>query len=211
MKSPATAPYAHSDAPVPFHRGNTLAAVSVVMGALFFIPTFGAIGAFIGAIALKRSRNPAIGGRRAAVTGVILGLIVTIFQLAMGAGLAQAYTTQQRAKPVVALNSQFIQLLGSGNLSAARGLCTDNMPPDRITAAAEHLYDLGVITKPNAWFGGAVKSKDVIVVEASLLSETHNEAFVGTWVRQGDRWKLDDYSYRPLDIDPSTRPAVGKR
>jgi prepilin-type processing-associated H-X9-DG protein len=65
----------------PQQQGNGLAVASLVIGILGFCLPIGFIAIVLGALGMKKTRDPRVGGKGMAIAGLVLGIVSTMFVL----------------------------------------------------------------------------------------------------------------------------------
>lgn len=143
-------PYAHpmGDEPVldTPSRVSGLAVSSLIFSLICCIPGSGLIGTILGGaglVAISKSEGR-LSGRTLAFIGVVLGVLVTGFWLALGVGLRQGVVIAEREifKPAVAM----AQAMESQDWAAAHKLIDPKVSEDELKAFAEKIKtDFGSI------------------------------------------------------------------
>jgi len=98
-------------------RGNGAAIGSLICGILGCIPFLtGLLAVILGIVGLRKTRDPAVGGKGMAIAGLILGLISI---LGWGAFSALGGAVWVAGRPVRNAASQFVTDVANGNTQAA--------------------------------------------------------------------------------------------
>jgi hypothetical protein len=106
--------YAESGPPRP---GNGAAIASFVFGLLLCIPLLsGLLAIFLGAIGIRKARDPAVPYKGLAIAGFILGFVSFIGWCGVGGVLGYGYQESKKAAPVA---EQFLKDASFGNVAAA--------------------------------------------------------------------------------------------
>ena len=163
------------------------------------------IGLFVGMIGVYRGKTLGQGKAPVAMIGVILsvvGLMVSI--MALGAVLHAQ--NQELAEPAMDRSAQFVMLVGSGNIQAAKGLCTADVTETQLTDAFEKIESWGVIQKVDKAWGGEVHTKDHVEVWTLLRFDTTAQVLYGHWHRQGELFFLKSFEFK--DAPPAATQPV---
>lgn len=198
---PAMTNAAPSTMPVP--RENRPAKIALIAGLLSFIPGVGIVAMIAGVVGGAQVHTTGTGRGRSFV-GVVLGM----GSLLLWTMLVGAYFQGQalmRAAPALDASKKFIMLVGSGNVTAAKGMCTDAIDVDRLTATAEQFEQLGGFTGDINASGGRPKGGNV-QVDYELPFAKSNQLFVTEWTVIDKQPRLVDYSMSVIP-DPATQPA----
>jgi hypothetical protein len=153
------------------------------------------VGLFYGLVGVHRGKTLGLGRAPVAMIGVILsvmGLLVSV--MALGAVLHAQ--NQELAEPVMDRSAQFVMLVGSGNIQAAKGLCTADVTETQLTDAFEKIESWGVIRSVEKAYGGQVHDKDHIEVWTLLRFENTAQVLYGHWQRQGDLLFLKSFEFK---------------
>lgn len=106
---PMSPGYADDAVLPPPSRTSILAITSLVLSLICFIPTFSVIAVLLGALSLIfiLNSNGRLSGRGFAIGGIVLGLIVTAFQVALliGASSVMGLAMRSTEAPYIALES----------------------------------------------------------------------------------------------------------
>ena len=95
-------------------------------------------------------------------------------------------------------------LIGSGDVNAAKALCTDAIDTDKLTASAEQIQQWGVIEKIDVMFGGEYHSQQDIEVNAELKFDKITKYLVAHWAMIDGSPRLTAYEFR----DPPTTQST---
>jgi hypothetical protein len=138
---------------------------------------------------------------------MLLPILVVGFILGGGAilGAYMHYRQMRTALPAIDATGQFIMLVGSGNISAAKGMTTDAIDIDRLTDTVEQIAAFGPIQDVNKYYGGEVHDDDDVEVQAMMNFGTGSRLFTAQWTRVGEQWLLRDYA---ITDAPATQPAT---
>ncbi len=141
---------------------------------------------------------------------LLLPILIVAVVLGGGAilGAYLHYRQMRTALPAIDATGQFIMLVGSGNISAAKGMTTDAIDLDRLTGTAEQIQSFGPIQDVNKYFGGEVHDDDDVEVHALMNFGTGDRVFVARWSLVEGKWLLRDYL---INDAPTTQPATQPR
>ncbi len=115
---PLPVEYGYAYAP---RRGNGLAVASLVLGIVGCIPfVTGLLAIALGIAAMRKTRDPSVGGKGLAIAGVILGIVSVLGWSAFGSLLGYGY---RESKPAGIVAKQFLHDLSAGNINAAMANC----------------------------------------------------------------------------------------
>lgn len=106
--------YGHADGR---QRTNGPAIASLVLGVLGCVPFLpGLLATVLGVIGIRMTRDPLVGGKGLAITGLVLGLVSLAGWGGMSGVFAYGYL---QSKPAGAVAKQFLQDVSTGNINAA--------------------------------------------------------------------------------------------
>lgn len=133
----------NSSVPSP-QRANGPAIASLVCGILGCFPILTSLLAVIlGIVGLRKTRDPQVGGKGLAISGLILGVLGLGFWSVVGVGVVAVL--QASAKPV-AVAEQFTRDLSTGNVDAAFAVCAPGMDRAAVQSAADSMKPWGPLT-----------------------------------------------------------------
>lgn len=135
----------------------------------------------------------------------LLGVAAIIL---IGVTVLSAYLQSRalwRAQPAIDATGQFIMLVGSGNVQAAKGLTTGAIDESRLTDTVEQIASFGPLRDVDKGFGGQVHSKDDIEVQALMRFDSVSKVFVAHWTMQGDVPRLREYTIKDAPKDATTQ------
>ncbi|HEY0009521.1 MAG TPA: DUF4190 domain-containing protein [Tepidisphaeraceae bacterium] len=187
----------------PAERTNRPALLAMIAGLLSFIPFVGLVALTLGVIGLARVRRD--GGRGNATFGIVLG-ILGLFWTAMLAGAVAQYMQLRHAEPAINTSAQFIMLVGSGNVGAAKGLCMPEISETRLTDTVEKFEQWGVIQDVDKYYGGEVHNRDNIEVQALIRFDKSAQIFIGYWTRVEGNLRLRDYKFEDAPASATQPP-----
>lgn len=197
---PPPSPYG---APMPGEprQGNGMAVTSLVMGLLLCIPFITGLGGIIfGAIGIKKTKDPRVGGKGLAIAGLVLGIFnILLWALAGGAIWAGVYAMISGTATQREIARTFIKDLSEGNVDAAAAACDP--------AAIKRPELLQESQTMKAW--GALKDTTTlgfnanagtgtlpqIVVSGSAEFANAHKSFIVTLHKQNDQWKIIKFEF----------------
>jgi len=189
--------------------GNPAAIVSVVTGLMLCIPGLGLISIPTGIVGYRKSQAAGV-GRRPAMFGIALGAMNLAWWGAAIIGAIGQYHAMQVAKPAIQGTRQFIMLVGSGNLNAAKAMCADSIDLNRLTDTSVQFQQWGAL-KDVRDYGGEVHSKSDVEVQVELPFEATDKIMVTHWSVTGTAPQLTAYEFRDApSTQPTTAPTAGR-
>jgi len=162
----------------PFNKPAT---VSMVAGLLLCIPGSGIVAIIFGILGYKRARTIGGAGARQAMVGVVLGVIQTAWGAAIIGGIVQHYRMVQVARPAWEATSQWVMLVGAGNVNAAMGVSRAPIDETMLTDTAEMLRDAGVIKDVKCPVGIAVYDKSNVEIQALIEFDKDAKLLITWW------------------------------
>jgi hypothetical protein len=98
-------------------RSNGPAIASLVLGIVGCVPFIsGLLAIILGIIGIRKTRDPAVGGKGMAIAGIILGILSILSWVGLGGAFYSAYKESDPARVVA---RQFLTDLTTGNINAA--------------------------------------------------------------------------------------------
>jgi hypothetical protein len=96
----------------------------------------GIAAVLLGVIGLNRARDPPNRPRHAADRGdgLICGVLGVFWSAMLTSAVIHGRAAQQ-AEPAIVAQTQFLRILGSGNVNAARGMCAEAIDETALTDA----------------------------------------------------------------------------
>jgi hypothetical protein len=113
---PAMQPTGYGPIPAP-RRGSGAAVASLGLGLIGCVPFLTSLLAIIlGIVGIRKTRDPAVGGKGLAIAGLVLGIVDLLRWSAAGVSLGYAYLETKKASPVA---EQFLRDVCAGKVNAA--------------------------------------------------------------------------------------------
>jgi hypothetical protein len=158
----------------------------------------GIVGVILGFLGLRNARDPSVGGRGMAITGVVVGLlsiltsIIAVGGIYYGLHSALKITQQQRA-----VARQFVQDLSSGDPANASKEATGNVTAADLSALGDKLHPLGAFKDMTS---NQININDTNGVATCKLHGTAefangNQAYDITLTRVGGVWKVSQAQF----------------
>ncbi len=98
-------------------RGNGPAIASLVLGILGCVPVLtGMLAIVFGIVGIRKTRDPAVGGKGLAIAGLILGILSIVGWVGFGGLIGVGYV---ESKPARSVARQFLTDVSAGNTAAA--------------------------------------------------------------------------------------------
>ena len=192
---PPSGPYG---APMPGQRqGNGMAVTALIMGLLLCIPFITGLGGIIfGAIGIKKTKDPRVGGKGLAIAGLVLGLVnLILWGLFGGAILALiAGTGEQRV-----IAKTFIKDMSEGNITAAAAACHSTMPKASLESSSQAMKAWGAL-KDTTTVGinaNAGDGNSQVMVSGAAVFTNAQKSFVIQFAKEGDKWKIVKFEFPP--------------
>jgi hypothetical protein len=174
-----------------------MAVTSLIMGILLCIPFVTGLGGIIfGAIGIKKTKDPRVGGKGMAIAGLVLGIVNLLIWLLFGGAIwaAVAGTSEQRA-----IAKTFVKDLSEGNVDAALAACHSTMPKASLESASKAMKAWGALKdtttvgiNANTGVGGAQ-----VVVSGAAVFANGQKSFVIQFAKEGDKWKIVKFEFPP--------------
>jgi len=195
---------------------NVPAVVSLALGLTSFCPLVvtGLLAIIFGFFGLKRSRDPNAGGRGPAIAGIVLGLISSIFWLAI---IGTVGMTWINSRPQKELGRQFIVALSKKDIPAAAKISASTLGWDKMGDMSDRLTSLGEFrdVQFNGYTYRMVNGTEQWTLTGDAFYSKDSAPFTLTTLRQEGQWRV----YRlqlsrkvkepALDLGrPSTAPAT---
>jgi len=146
--------------------------------------------------------------RRPSIRPFIIGLIIAAPVLT-GVAIWSGYqhgSELMRAVPAMDASSQFIMLVGSGQVGPAKGLCKDSVTEDQLTQTSVDFQTWGAVHDINKGYGGAFHSESDVEVQMLVSLEAGNKLFVGHWDVSSGVARLNSYEFKDAPKD-AAKPA----
>jgi hypothetical protein len=129
-------------------RSNGAAIGSLICGILGCVPFLtGLVAIILGIVGLRKTRDPAVGGKGMSIAGLILGIVSILAWAGFGGVFAVGYLSSQPARVVA---RQFLTDLSSGQTDAA--LAESTMSAAQIDTEAQNIKQFGSF-KDATFFG----------------------------------------------------------
>jgi hypothetical protein len=135
-------------------QGNGFAIAGLVFGIAGFCVLFlgGLVGLILGIIGLKKTSNPAVGGKGMSIAAIVLSLISLLTSVAITAGIGGTIWGVTKASAVPrATARQFVQDLAAGNMSAARAAADSSITDSDLDALSTKLKANGTFVDMTAF------------------------------------------------------------
>ncbi|HEX8342693.1 MAG TPA: DUF4190 domain-containing protein [Tepidisphaeraceae bacterium] len=201
---PPVAPPA-ADPPQAELKNNVPAIIAVCAGLVSCVPALGVVAVGFGVMGLVRARDPRVtpGTRPIAAFGVILG-VLGVFWSAMLTGAAMDYYYRRQYAPAIDAQAQFLRLLGSGQINAARGMTDDALDEVLLTEAFAEFERHGALIDLNNNYGGKMHHRADVEVNSELKFERATRLFTGHWTVEPATPQLKAFTFKDA---PATRPS----
>ncbi|MGC4030913.1 MAG: DUF4190 domain-containing protein [Tepidisphaeraceae bacterium] len=183
---------------------NPLATKAAIVGVLSIIPGVGVVAIVLGLLAGNRARMLRGAGRGRAMLAMVFG-VGSLFLWAMLLGALLEYRAMTNyGIPADKATRDFIRFVGSGNVNAARQLCTDAIDDDKLTNTVIEINDLGSFVG-EIRDGGGRPVGDNYEVNYLLPFAKGERRMVCEWKFIDGKPMLAKYE---LTVPPSTQPAT---
>jgi hypothetical protein len=146
---PPDIPYANAQSPLgPYDnarpRVSGAAVTSLVCGLLFCIPMITSLVAVVfGAVGIRQTKNPHVGGRGLAIAGLILGILGVGGWILAGVGGVAFWSSSSQ---VVAVAEKFTADMAAGDLNSASASSLPNITMAQLTNTRDqYLKPLGTL------------------------------------------------------------------
>jgi len=185
-----------SPAPGPFPpRTNGLALASLIVSVAGFCVLFvgGLAGVILGLVALRRARDPQVGGRGMATAGIAIGILSILTSVIGSVGIYYGTRAAVRAsEPPRRAGRQFVQDLNRGDTAAAAQDVTPNITPAELQTFATKLHALGPMKDMTS---NQINTNSMNGITTWTLSgianfATGDQAYTLTLTRSGEQWKV---------------------
>jgi hypothetical protein len=179
-------------------RSNGAAITSLILAILFCVPFLTSFLAVIfGFVGIRKARDPQVGGKGLAITGLLLGLLGLVGWIGISAaGGYGAYALWKYGAPARAEAKQFAQDLSAGNIDAAKARTTDRIKREDLVQAAESLKPLGTLQDTTLFTPGYQNINGVTTMEvAGVATFPNNKSipYAVHLVKEGDTFKVDGF------------------
>jgi hypothetical protein len=127
---------------VPQRRSNGPAIASLVLGIVGCIPLVtGLLAIFFGFAGIRKSRDPAVGGKGMAIAGLVLGMVSVLGWVGFGGMLGYAYV---ESKPARIIAKQFLTDVSAGNINATMANST-GFTADQLQTQSGQMASFGAL------------------------------------------------------------------
>lgn len=137
----------------------------------------------------------------------MMGIALLVLLGVMVVSATMQYRSMKRAVPAIDATGQFIMLVGSGNVQAAKGLTTDAIDESRLTDTVEQIESFGPLRDVDKYFGGKVHSRDDIEVQALMRFDAVSKVMVAHWTMEGDVPRLREYQIEDAPATATTQES----
>jgi hypothetical protein len=177
-------------------QNNGPAIASLVFGILGCIPfVTGLLAIVLGAVGLRKARDPYVGGKGLAIAGLLLGVLSVTLWALLGRG---AYNLYAHGKPARDLANAFARDLSAGNVDAALARCTPAIKRADLVTVSDKLKAAGplqdttmpVFTTNTA--GGATTAE--VAGVARFGGNNVQPPYFLRLVKEGGTFKIDGFS-----------------
>jgi hypothetical protein len=184
---PAMQPMEYGLTPPP-RRGNGAAIASLVLGLLGCIPVLTSLLAVIlGAVGIRKTRDPAVGGKGLAIAGLVLGLVGLLGWSVTGAVVGYAYVESKKAAPVA---EQFLRDVSTGNVNAAVANSA-GMTSGQLQTNSDQMSQFGTLQTVN--FTSSQITFNSLELGGIVTFSTGQKTCTFTLVKQGGVYKVAAY------------------
>ena len=171
-------------------RSNGAAVASLVLGVLGFVPILtGLCAVVLGIVGLRKSRDPAAGGKGIASAGLTLGIISLLVWGFVGSVLGYGYL---QSKPAGGIAKQFLADISADNVNAAMANST-GLTRAQLQTNAQQIQQFGTLQTVNltsfkfdAIFGGS----KVIHLAGTATYSSGQKICTFDLVKQGATYKV---------------------
>jgi hypothetical protein len=180
--------------PPPSQQANGPAIASLILGILGCVPLItGLLAVLFGVVGLRKTRDPAVGGKGLAIAGLILGLISIFGWCAFGGTMFAAYLA---SKPPRATAHRFIADLAAGNTQAAVNEST--FTSIQITLATSQFQQYGrlVDTSFPAFSINANNGVTTAKLTGVVKFSNGSKACTIDLIKQGKTYKVTNYTFQ---------------
>jgi hypothetical protein len=190
----------------PRPRGNGAAVASLIFGILGCIPEVtGLLAIILAVIALRRTRNPNVGGKGLAAAGLTLGILSVV---AWSIGLTLAGIGWSNSGPARAAARQYLADYSHHDIRAILSESTHTMRQSQVEQLDDHLRALGNLQDVSfvgIYFGYPNGTPQCRLNGTARY--TNGEArFIINLVRIDERWKVNGFW---IDVHPrNVRPQL---
>ena len=221
---PGMPPGVHPGAPQPaaytmnpaVKRGNGAAVTSLILGIIFCVPFLtGFLAIIFGFVGIRKTRDPQVGGKGMAVTGLILGLLSVLgWGLMFGAGGYGIYAAWKHGEPARNVAKQFAKDLSTGNIDAAKAQTTDKVNREELVQAADAIKALGAV-QDTTLFSSSYRSVNGVTTMdvAGIATFPNNKSvpYAVHLVKEGDAFKIDGFMLQDYASVGTTPKGSGSR
>lgn len=182
-------------------RANGLALASLICSIAGFCVLFlgGLAGVVLGAFALRRSRDPRVGGRGMAIAGIIIGLLSILTSVLGTGGIYFGIRAGWRAsEPPRRAARQFVQDLSAGNTSAVESEITPDITPTELDALDAKLHPQGAFHDMTSSEIHINDANGLVTCELGGVANfaKGDETYHLTLKRVGGVWKVSHAEFR---------------
>jgi hypothetical protein len=182
-------------------QGNGMAVTSLVMGLLLCIPLITGLGGIIfGAVGIKKTKDPRVGGKGLAIAGLVLGIVnILLWTLAGGAIWAGISAMISGTATQREIARTFIKDLSEGKVDAAAAACDPTMPRASLEKASQTMKSWGAL-KDTTTLGfnanAGTGTLPQIIVSGSAEFANTTKSFVITMHKQNEQWKIIKFDFQ---------------
>jgi hypothetical protein len=184
----------------PPTRTNGLALASLIFSIAGFCVLFlgGLVGLILGILGLQKSRDPNVGGRGMAVTGIILGLLSFLTSFIIVGGIYYGvHAAIKASEPPRLAARQFVQDLSSGDPATASKEATGSLTAAELNTLGDKLHTLGAFKDMTS---SQININDNNGVTTCTLHGTAefakgNQTYDITLTRVGGVWKVSQATF----------------
>jgi hypothetical protein len=180
-------------------RTNGLAITSLVLGILGCVPwVTGLLAVAFGALGIRKTRDPQVGGKGMAIAGLILGILSFIGWSIWGTAILGLVVTLVHASaPQRAMARQILADLGDQDVPAAQSMAASSLSPEQVQALADKVKSWGALqdattTSINISDVNGAKHTTLIGV-AQFAHGSH--AYSISLTQENNEWKIEKVAF----------------
>ena len=182
-------------------RTNVPAITSLVTGLLSCVPLISIVAVITGIMGLKKTKDPAVGGRGMAIAGLILGSIGVLWTIAaVGLVIAGRHVVQNAMNsPAHAIAKQFVADVASGDAKTVYADCDSSVDPTKVEAIVADAKKWGTLTDSTLIATPSIKGddgQDKSVVAGVAVYANAKKAVTVTVINASAAPKVVDFTFQ---------------
>lgn len=181
--------------PIVPRQTSGLAIASLVCGLVFCVPMItSTLAVVFGFAGIRKTRDPYVGGRGMAISGLILGLVGIGFWLVAGSVFYLAYQTFDAERvEAEAVASQVFKDLSEQKVDAALGHCGPGVTRAALEAAAASFKDSGpfneLVSQPRSF--NVEEGQFRFAFEGTAMFSRDRRRFFASMAKDGAAYKVE--------------------